>query len=111
MENPCQDQNLEYFNMQLLGLSGIPNPAVRNITDFRDAYKLRVQIKFLFGDMRNSPENVEETLNVVSVVYEIRLFLTYLQSVPKKLKRITAFYQQYSASASIQPNSGLLGID
>ena len=93
--------------MQLLGLSGIPNPAVQNITDSKDAYKLRVQNKFLVSDMRNSPENVEETLNVVSVVYEIRLFLTYLQNVQKKLKRITAFYQQYSASA----NSGLLGID
>ena len=64
------NQNLEYFNVQLLGLSGISNPAVLNITDSRDDYKLRAHLKFLVSDMRNSSENVEETLNVVSVEHQ-----------------------------------------
>ena len=34
-----------------LGLCGTPNPAIRYITDSRDAYKLKSHLKFLTGDI------------------------------------------------------------
>ena len=47
----AKNQNLEYFNVQLLGLCGTPHPVIRYITDSRDAYKLKAHLKFLIGDI------------------------------------------------------------
>ena len=38
-------------NVRLLGLSGEPHPIMCNIRDSRDIPKLRVQLKFLTGDV------------------------------------------------------------
>ena len=47
----AKNQNMEYFNVQLLGLSGVPHPALRDITDSREAHKLKAHLKFLIGDV------------------------------------------------------------
>ena len=42
--------NLEFFNVQLLGLTGRPHLAITAIQDTRAAQKLRIHLKFLTGD-------------------------------------------------------------
>ena len=49
--NPSINTNMKYFNVHLLNLSGLPNPALRQITDPREAYKLKAYLKFLVGDV------------------------------------------------------------
>ena len=45
------NSKMNYFNVRLLGLSGKPHPMLCNIRDSRDIPKLRVQLKFLTGDV------------------------------------------------------------
>ena len=47
----AKNPNLEYLNVQLLSLCGTPHPAIRYISDSRDAYKLKPHLKFLTGDI------------------------------------------------------------
>ena len=42
--------SLKYFNVQLLGLSGRPHPALLGINDTRQALKFRAHVKLLSGD-------------------------------------------------------------
>ena len=42
---------MKYLNVNLLGLSGSPHPAVRNICTNQDAKKLRIHLKFLTCDL------------------------------------------------------------
>ena len=42
--------SLKYFNVQLLGLSGKPHPALLGINDTRQALKFRAHVKLLSGD-------------------------------------------------------------
>ena len=45
------NSKMKYLNVNLLGLSGAPHPAVRNICSNQDAKKLRVHLKFLTSDI------------------------------------------------------------
>ena len=45
-----RNSNLQYLNVQLLGLSGLPHPALHHIQETREAMKLRAHIKLLSGD-------------------------------------------------------------
>ena len=45
------NSKMTHFNVRLLGLSGKPHPILCNIKDSRDIPKLRVQLKFLTGDV------------------------------------------------------------
>ena len=45
-----KNSNLTYLNVQLLGLNGRPHPAILNIAETREAFKLRAHLKFLTGD-------------------------------------------------------------
>ena len=56
----ANSQSLEFFNVQLLGLTGIPHPALRGISETRDAYKLRAHLKFLLGDILSSKKLARE---------------------------------------------------
>ena len=49
-----KNPNMEYFNVQLSSLSGLPHPALRQIMDSREAYKLKAHLKFLVGDVLSS---------------------------------------------------------
>ena len=44
------NSKMEYLNVQVQGLSGLPHPALRNILTTRDVLRLRQHIKFLSGD-------------------------------------------------------------
>ena len=44
------NSNLQYLNVQLLGLSGKPHPALFNITETREALKFSAHMKLLSGD-------------------------------------------------------------
>ena len=44
------NSKMEYFNVQLLGLSGRHHPALSNINTTRDVTKARLHLKFLTGD-------------------------------------------------------------
>ena len=41
---------LSYFNFEILGLSGMPHPAIGFISESRSAMKMRAQLKLLTGD-------------------------------------------------------------
>ena len=45
-----QNSKMKYLNVQILGLSGIPHPALQNIKTTQDSLKLRAHLKFLTGD-------------------------------------------------------------
>ena len=45
------NSNLQYLNVQLLGLSGLPHPALHYILETREAMKCRAHIKILSGDI------------------------------------------------------------
>ena len=45
-----QNSKMKYLNVKLLGLSGAPHPAMRNIHTSQDAKKLRLHLKFLTSD-------------------------------------------------------------
>ena len=49
-EKAAINRNLQYFNVQLFGLSGRPHPALFNISETREALKFRAHIKLLTGD-------------------------------------------------------------
>ena len=42
--------NLQYLNVQLLGLSGRPHPALHHVRETREAFKMRAHIQLLAGD-------------------------------------------------------------
>ena len=44
------NSKMKYLNVQLLGLSGRPHPALQNILTSQDAKKLRIHLKFLTSD-------------------------------------------------------------
>ena len=44
---------LEYLNVQALGLTGRPHPAICSVMNTRDAYKMRSHLKFLTGDIES----------------------------------------------------------
>ena len=44
------NSKMSYLNVQLLGLSGRPHPALQNILTTQDAKKLRLHLKFLTSD-------------------------------------------------------------
>ena len=44
------NRNLQYLNVQLLGLASRPHPALLNINSTQDAKKLRPHLQFLTGD-------------------------------------------------------------
>ena len=45
------NSKMEYLNVQLLGLSGRPHPALHNVNTTQDCKKLRHHLKFLTGDI------------------------------------------------------------
>ena len=50
-QQAINNSKMEYFNVQLLGLSGRPHPALHNINTTQECKKLRHHIKFLTGDV------------------------------------------------------------
>ena len=50
-QRSLQNSKMKYLNVNLLGLSGAPHPAVRNICSNQDAKKLRLHLKFLTSDI------------------------------------------------------------
>ena len=44
------NSKMKYLNVQLLGLSGQPHPALQNICTTQDCKRLRAHLKFLSGD-------------------------------------------------------------
>ena len=46
-----KNSSLEYFNVQLIGLTGQPHLVIAGVKDTRAALKLRVHLKFLTGDV------------------------------------------------------------
>ena len=44
------NSNMKYFNVQLLGLSGRPHPAIHHISETRQAQKCRSHLQLLLGD-------------------------------------------------------------
>ena len=49
-QRSLNNSKMKYLNVQLLGLSGAPHPALRNILSPWDVKKLRIHLKFLSGD-------------------------------------------------------------
>ena len=49
-EKAAINSNMNYLNVQLLGLSGRPHPALQNITETRQALKCRAHLQLLSGD-------------------------------------------------------------
>ena len=45
------NSKMEYFNVQVFGLSGSPHPALMGIFNVQEIHKLRFHIKFLCGDV------------------------------------------------------------
>ena len=45
-----RNSKMKYLNVNMQGLSGIPHPALQNITSTQDVQKLRYHLKFLCGD-------------------------------------------------------------
>ena len=48
------NSKMNYLNLQLLGLSGQPHPALMNIYHTQDVRKLRLHLKFLCGDFMSN---------------------------------------------------------
>ena len=49
-EKSSANSNMKYFNVQLLGLSGRPHPALHHILETRQAQKCKAHLQLLFGD-------------------------------------------------------------
>ena len=96
-----QNPNLRYFNVQLLGISGsgIPHPAIRNITDSRDAYMLKAHLKFLTGDILNSAILSRDNGGDQAVEFALQqksILVTFLLTALKLLKLAETSYPNYS---------------
>ena len=52
-EKARTNNKLEYLNVQALGLTGRPHPAICSVMNTRDAYKMRSHLKFLTGDIES----------------------------------------------------------
>ena len=52
-EKASSNYKLEYLNVQALGLTGLPHPAISSVRNTRDAHKMRSHLKFLTGDIES----------------------------------------------------------
>ena len=106
------NSNLRFLNVQLLGLSGKPHPALYNITETREALKFRAHIKLLTGDFpsyellgnqrgtdlhcRLCPAPIESTQHI----------LTLRQATSAEHERL--FPELLNILKRIQPSNGIL---
>jgi hypothetical protein len=106
---------LEFFNVQILGLTGRPHPAILSIRDTRDSFKLKAHLKFLTGDIlsqhnlsieRGSDPHCRLCLAVCEHTQHI---LTECRSTSDIRERL--YPQLVNLLADIQPSSGLLDYD
>ena len=49
-EKAASNSNLQYLNVQLIGLSGRSHPILHHISETREAYKLRAHLQLVTGD-------------------------------------------------------------
>ena len=104
--------NLEYFNVQLLGLTGRPHAAPMYISNTRDSYKLRAHLKFLTGDMLSFDKISRERggdprCRLCQAVREhTQHILTECRSTSDIRERL--YPELVKLVADIQPSSGLL---
>ena len=85
------NSRLSYLNVEILGLSGMPHPAIRFISETRSAMKMRAHLKLLTGDFLSYERLASD--RECSATAETRQRL-----LPELLNLV----------ASIQPNSSLL---
>ena len=55
-----ENSKMNFLNVSLLGLSGKCHPIISSITDSRDIPKLRMQLKFLTGDVLTKDRLVKQ---------------------------------------------------
>ena len=62
-EKAINNSEMRYLNVQLLGLSGHPHPALLGITNTQEVKKLRIHIKFLTCDFLTADLVAEDQPN------------------------------------------------
>ena len=61
-----RNSSMSLLNVQLLGLSGHPHPALQNILTTRDVKKMRLHLKFLTGDYPHGERLSKNNPNISS---------------------------------------------
>ena len=106
------NSRLTYFNVQILGLSGLPHPVIRFISETRSAMKMRAHLKLLTGDFlsyerlasdRGGSPHCRLCLASVETTQHILLECSATAETRQRL-----FPELLNLIASIQPNSSLL---
>ena len=109
------NSKMTYLNVQLLGLSGKPHPALSNINTTRDVTRLRLHLKFLTGDylsfqlLANDQSNKDPHCRLCQASCEdIKHILTECRSTADVRERI--FPDLLNVVAEVNPNSGILNL-
>ena len=107
------NSKLTYLNVQLLGLSGRPHPALLNILNTQDAKKLRHHLKFLTGDFLTGERlaidqpNLDPACKLCSAPVEsIEHVLVSCRATSEVRQRI--FPELVNVVAKVQPTSQIL---
>ena len=111
-EKALSNYKLEYFNVQLLGLNGLPYPALHNIQDTREILKMKAHLKFLTGDIdsyhhMSLDRGVDPSCRLCSAPCEhTQHILTECCSTAEIRDRL--YPQLVNIVSDIQPSCGLL---
>ena len=107
-----RNSRMEYFNVQLIGLSGRPHPAIRYISETRETLKLRTHLKFLTGDaitfelLANQRDSDPRCRLCPAPVESTQHILTECRATANIRERLLP--ELYNLLAEVQPHSGLL---
>ena len=104
---------MKYLNVQLLGLSGRPHPALENVSTTQDCKKLRLHLKFLTGDYLTNERISRDRQNFSSACYlcldpteSIEHVLSTCKATAEVRRRL--YPDLVNAVAKAQPNCSIL---
>ena len=107
------NSKMNYFNVQLTGLSGRPHPALASVKSTQDVKKLRHHVKFLAGDFLTAEQ---ESLNQPHLNPACKLCQAPVESVEHVLVSCQAtaevrrriYPELMNVVSKVQPNSHIL---